>query len=95
MPGRPNVVLFMPDQLRADALGCFGNPVSRTPNIDAIARRGSDPAETTNLAGRLELAAVVDDLRVRLLDWLAETSDVSPWTRDPRFPDLVHGYRDA
>ena len=47
MPGRPNVVLFPPDQLRADAL-----------------------------------------------DWLATTSDVIPWTPDPRFPELVHGYRE-
>jgi arylsulfatase A-like enzyme len=38
--GRPNIVLFMPDQLRADALGCFGSPVASTPHIDALAARG-------------------------------------------------------
>ena len=38
---RPNLVLFMPDQLRADALGCFGNPHVPTPNIDALASRGT------------------------------------------------------
>ena len=37
---RPNIVLFMPDQLRADAVGCFGSPVASTPNIDALAARG-------------------------------------------------------
>lgn len=37
---RPNILLFMPDQLRADAVGCFGSPVARTPNIDALAARG-------------------------------------------------------
>src|SRR3954447_7328851 len=37
---RPNIVVFVPDQLRADALGCFGNPVARTPAIDALAARG-------------------------------------------------------
>lgn len=31
----------MPDQLRADALGCFGNGLARTPNIDALAARGT------------------------------------------------------
>lgn len=38
---RPNLVLFMPDQLRYDALHCSGlNPHLRTPNIDAFASRG-------------------------------------------------------
>lgn len=37
---RPNLLMFMPDQLRADAVGCFGSPVARTPNIDALAARG-------------------------------------------------------
>jgi arylsulfatase A-like enzyme len=36
----PNVLLFMPDQLRADGVGAFGNPVVRTPKIDALAERG-------------------------------------------------------
>ena len=38
---RPNIVLFMPDQLRADSVGCFGNPVVQTPHIDALAARGT------------------------------------------------------
>jgi len=38
---RPNLLLFMPDQLRADALGAFGNPVVQTPTIDALADRGT------------------------------------------------------
>jgi arylsulfatase A-like enzyme len=40
-PSRPNLVLFMPDQLRADAVGAFGNPVVRTPAIDRLAARGT------------------------------------------------------
>jgi len=38
---RPNIVLFMPDQLRADAVGAFGNSVVQTPAIDALAERGT------------------------------------------------------
>lgn len=41
MPDRPNFILFMTDQQRADYLGCMGHPVLRTPNIDAIAARGT------------------------------------------------------
>ncbi len=37
---RPNFLIVMPDQQRADCLGCFGNPNIQTPNIDALAKRG-------------------------------------------------------
>ena len=37
---RPNFVVFCTDQQRADSLGCYGNRLARTPNIDAIASRG-------------------------------------------------------
>lgn len=39
-PTQPNIVMICTDQLRFDALGCTGNAVARTPNIDAIARGG-------------------------------------------------------
>lgn len=35
-----NVLFIMCDQLRADYLGCAGHPTLRTPNVDALARRG-------------------------------------------------------
>jgi len=41
MADRPNILIFMPDQLRADCVGCFGNPFVQTPNIDALASRGT------------------------------------------------------
>ncbi len=41
MAERPNFILFVTDQHRADHLGCYGNGMVRTPNIDAIARRGT------------------------------------------------------
>ena len=36
-----NVVLIHGDQLRADSVGCYGNPIVRTPNIDRLARSGT------------------------------------------------------
>lgn len=38
---RPNLILFFTDEMRADALGCYGNPVVKTPNIDALARQSA------------------------------------------------------
>ena len=37
---KPNIVLIMPDQLRADFLGCYGAKFIQTPNIDALAQQG-------------------------------------------------------
>jgi arylsulfatase A-like enzyme len=39
-PARPNILFIMPDQLRAQALGCMGDADVRTPNIDRLAREG-------------------------------------------------------
>ena len=36
----PNIVLFMTDQLRRDALGCYGNEICKTPNLDRLAAEG-------------------------------------------------------
>jgi len=38
---RPNILIFMPDQQRADTVACFGNSAIQTPNIDALAARGT------------------------------------------------------
>ncbi|MBB3956124.1 sulfatase-like hydrolase/transferase [Novosphingobium sediminicola] len=39
--GRPNMILFFMDECRADALGSYGNPLCKTPNLDAFARQGT------------------------------------------------------
>lgn len=40
MTSRPNFVLIITDQQRADHLGCYGNQVLQTPAIDSIAAEG-------------------------------------------------------
>jgi arylsulfatase A-like enzyme len=37
---RPNILLLFTDQQRFDALGCAGNPLIRTPHLDALASTG-------------------------------------------------------
>jgi arylsulfatase A-like enzyme len=47
VPARPgpashtNLVLLFPDELRADALGCYGNPLVKTPNFERLAHEGT------------------------------------------------------
>ncbi len=38
---QPNIILILCDQMRGDAFGADGNPSIHTPNIDALAARGS------------------------------------------------------
>jgi choline-sulfatase len=40
MREQPNILVLMADQLTAAALPAYGNPVARTPHIDALARSG-------------------------------------------------------
>ena len=39
-PGRPNIVLFIADDMAWDDCGAYGHPTIKTPNIDALAARG-------------------------------------------------------
>ncbi len=39
-PKRPNILLLMSDNHSWNHLGCYGDPVVKTPNIDALARQG-------------------------------------------------------
>src|SRR4051794_7701945 len=37
----PNILFLLADDLRWNALGCMGDPVIHTPNLDALANRGT------------------------------------------------------
>ncbi len=94
---KPNILLILADELRADALGCYGNPICRTPNLDQLAPEGAcfeqcmitqptcTPSRASILTGCFPSA-----LRSRMVG--CETPD------DPRFLPRVlsaTGYRTA
>lgn len=76
---RPNILIILPDQMRASAMGISGNPDVQTPNIDALAAQGMHfrrtyanvpvccPARATLLTGKYAHAngMVANDLRLR------------------------------
>ncbi len=37
---RPNIIFLLTDDHRADAMGCAGNTIIQTPNMDALAAKG-------------------------------------------------------
>ena len=74
-PGRPNVVLFIADDVSWNDFGCYGNAAARTPRVDRLAGRAEHRAaiETAWLAMRNgpirpaehPLACVLIDLEAR------------------------------
>ena len=40
MPDQPNILIIMSDQHSPHVIGCAGDPLVRTPNLDALAARG-------------------------------------------------------
>ncbi|MEZ5378679.1 MAG: sulfatase-like hydrolase/transferase [Acidimicrobiales bacterium] len=84
-PGRrPNVLFIITDQQRADHVGFAGNEIVQTPNLDALAARGTVfdsawvanpvcmPNRSTIMTGRMPTAhgVIFND---RSLDWGANT----------------------
>ncbi|MFK7850577.1 MAG: sulfatase [Akkermansiaceae bacterium] len=51
---KPNVVVLYADDWRFDTLGCAGNPIVKTPHLDALAKKGvrfTENAVTTAICG--------------------------------------------
>ena len=76
---RPNILFLFPDQMRAQAMGCMGNPDVKTPNLDQLASEGilfrntfantpvCCPARANILTGKYahKNGMIANDLRLR------------------------------
>ncbi len=94
---RPNLVFFFADDQTTSTVGCYGNTLIQTPNIDALARRGT----------RFENAFVSHSIcwvsRTTILTGLTGRSYGTPGNPELARPDAVatlysdilreHGYR--
>src|SRR5262249_33755743 len=91
---RPNIILLFTDQQRADALGCSGNPVIRTPNVDALAA-GAIPFRSAVTPVPVCIAArysLITGLRLRDHHWTANHKLPGP---RPELPTVMTLLGDA
>ncbi len=99
---RPNVVLFLADDLGYGDLGCYGHPRIQTPNLDAFARQGArltqcyaacavcSPSRSALLTGRTPH-------RNGVFTWIALNSELHLRTSEITLPKLLRetGYTTA
>ncbi|MEY2598912.1 MAG: hypothetical protein RLZZ142_1171 [Verrucomicrobiota bacterium] len=90
----PNVILFVADDLGYGDLGCFGNPIIQSPNLDAFAKQGArltqcyaasavcSPSRSALLTGRTPY-------RNGVYTWLAENSEVHLRRTEITLPSLL------
>jgi arylsulfatase A len=94
VPTRPNVVLFLADDLGYGDLGCHGHPIIKTPHLDAFAKQGTrltqcysasavcSPSRSAILTGRTPH-------RNGVFTWLAEGSPAHLRTSEITLPRLL------
>jgi arylsulfatase A-like enzyme len=80
---KPNIVLFLVDQLRRDALGCYGNTICKTPNIDQLSKEGIkfDNAFTTSPVCSPSRASLMTGLYPHNHGVMVNTHIAPAWSR--------------
>ncbi|MBA4190395.1 MAG: N-acetylgalactosamine-6-sulfatase [Planctomycetaceae bacterium] len=93
-PPKPNIVIFLADDLGYGDLGCYGHPRIKTPNLDAFAKEGvrltqcyaasavCSPSRSAILTGRTPH-------RNGVYTWIAEGSEVHLRASEITLPKLL------
>ncbi|MEK9862708.1 MAG: sulfatase-like hydrolase/transferase, partial [Verrucomicrobiota bacterium] len=79
----PNIVFFFADDQTTSTLGCYGHPFVQTPNIDALAARG------TRFSQALVSHSICWVSRTTILSGLTGRSYGTPGQRDLARPEAV------
>ena len=77
---RPNIILFVTDDHGMDALGCYGNNIIKTPNMDSLAANG---VRFTSILHKCKLSSKPFGPSYRKI-W-ARYRSIRPYTRLPSF----------
>ncbi|WP_417625389.1 sulfatase-like hydrolase/transferase, partial [Paremcibacter congregatus] len=92
MTNRPNIMMFMPDQLRADCVNAFGGRNVHTPHIDALAKNG------TRFTNAFSQHSVCSPSRVSMFSgWYPHVAGHRTLTHllKPWEPNLLKGLKDV
>lgn len=79
----PNIVFFFTDDQTTSTLGCYGNPIVKTPNIDRLAERG------TRFENAFVSQAICWVSRTTILSGLTGRSYGTPSNPEQTRPDAV------
>ncbi len=93
----PNILLVLTDDQRWDTLGCSGNPVARTPHLDALAHDGVRfrNAFVTTAICAASRASILTGLYERTHRYTFDTPPIRDEHTDTSYPVLLKaaGYR--
>ncbi len=93
-PSKPNIVIFLADDLGYGDLGCYGHPIIQTPNLDAFAKQGTrftqfyaasavcSPSRSAILTGRTPY-------RNGVFNWIPEGREIHLRTSEIALPKLL------
>lgn len=91
---RPNIVLFLADDLGWGDLGCYGHPIIQTPNLDKFATQGVRLTQCYSASGvcspsRSALLTGRTPHRNGVYTWIAEGSEVHLRTSEITLPQQL------
>lgn len=94
---RPNIIFFLADDQKADAMGCAGHPIIKTPTMDRLAKEGvrfTNAFVTTSICAASR-ASILTGLYERTHRFTFGTPPISEPHTDASYPAVLRaaGYR--